>query len=200
MVFEKGNECLWFQIQTGVSSRRLLPCIRLSLIQITILCRGNKLLRTPKVVAVVGFVSTGQGNNGGMMPVVIPYSVKIIAALLSGPDQFCPLEFILLKQKDVALSRRFPRRASDSSHNIFLRVIKNGLRGIKAESVEMEFLNPVASIGDEELPDRPAIFPVEINGFTPFVFSLMIHVIVRVNTEVISIRPEVVVDDIENHA
>src|SRR5437868_14827724 len=134
------------------------------------------------------------------MPVVIPYSIKIIAALLSRPDQFCPLEFILRKQKDGALSCRFPRRASDSSHNIFLRVIKNGLRGIEAESVEMKFLDPVASIGNEELPDRPTIFPVEINRFTPFVFPLTIHVIVGVNTEVISIRPEVVVDDVENHA
>src|SRR5437763_16545734 len=86
------------------------------------------------------------------------------------------------------------------THNRFRRFVINALSRIKPKTVEMKFLDPVASIGDEEFPDRPAIFPVEINQFTPFVFPLTIHVILGVNTELVSIRPEVVVDDVENHA
>ena len=90
-----------------------------------------------------------------------------------------------------------PRRAPDRSHDVFLRFVMNALSRIESKTVEMKFLDPVASIGDEEFADWSAIFPIEINRIAPFVFALAIDVIVRVNAEIISVGSEVIVNDVE---
>ena len=48
----------------------------------------------------------------------------------------------------------------------------NALGRIESKTVEMKFLDPVASIGDEEFADWSGIFPIEINRIAPFVFAL----------------------------
>src|SRR5437879_4486791 len=133
------------------------------------------------------------------MPVVIPYSIKVIATLLSVSHQFCLLQFIFRTQEDGPPSGRLPRRAPDCSHDVFLRFVMNALGRIEPKTVKMKFLDPVASIGDKELADWPAVFPIEINRIAPFVFALAIDVIVGVNAEIISVGSEVIVNDIENH-
>ena len=118
----------------------------------------------------------------------------------SGPNQFCLLAFILGKQKDGTLSRRFPRRAPDCSDDVFLRFVMNALGRIESKTVEMKFLDPVAPIGDEEFADWPGIFPIEVNRIAPFVFALAIDVIVGIHAEIISVGSEVIVNNVENHA
>src|SRR4029077_20957080 len=83
-------------------------------------------------------------------------------------------------------------------HDIFLRVVMNALGRIEPKTVEMKFLDPVPSIGNEELADWSAILPIEIDRIAPFVFALAIDVIVGVNTEIISVGSEVIVNNIEN--
>src|SRR5207245_9927412 len=102
------------------------------------------LLETLKKIAVVDVHQAGEDDNGSVMPVVIPYYIKVIDALLSGPNQFCLLEFIFHKQKDGSLSDRLPRRAPDRSHDVFLRFVMNALGRIEPETVKMNFLDPVA--------------------------------------------------------
>ena len=76
----------------------------------------------------------------------------------------------------------------------------NALRGVEAKSVEVKFLDPIFAVGDEEFADGSGIFPVEIDRVTPLVPAFALQVIIRKNAEIISVRPEVVVNDIENHA
>ena len=59
----------------------------------------------------------------------------------------------------------------------------NALRRIEPKTVEMKFLDPVASVGDEKFANRSAIFSVEIDRVAPFVFALAIDVIVGINAE-----------------
>jgi hypothetical protein len=71
---------------------------------------------------------------------------------------------------------------------------------IEPKTVEMKFLDPVASIGDEEFADWSGIFPIEVNRIAPFVFALAIDVIVGVNAELISVGSEVILNNVVNHA
>src|SRR5205823_13869636 len=64
----------------------------------------------------------------------------------------------------------------------------------------MKFLNPIASISDEKLADWSAVFPIEIDRVSPFVFFIATQIIVRKRTEIISVRPEMIVDDVQNDA
>ena len=64
----------------------------------------------------------------------------------------------------------------------------------------MKFLNPVPAIRDEKLPDGTRIGSIEINGITPFVFFFANQIIVGKNTKIVSVGPEVVVNDVQNHS
>jgi hypothetical protein len=122
------------------------------LIKITIFCRRHEFLRATHVIGVVGFVSASQGNDRSVMPVVIPESVKIVAALRTSPNHLCFLTFVFREQNDRALACCAPSRSPDRTYNIFLGAIENALRRIKTKPIEMEFLNPVARVGNEKLP------------------------------------------------
>jgi hypothetical protein len=63
----------------------------------------------------------------------------------------------------------------------------------------VKFFNPVTSIGDEELADRPRIRPIEIDRIAPFIFVSANQIIVGKSAEIISIRSKVVIDDVEDH-
>jgi len=63
----------------------------------------------------------------------------------------------------------------------------------------MKFLNPVTGIRDEKLPDRSRILPIEIDRIAPFVFFLANQIIIGENSEIISVGPEMVVNDVENY-
>ena len=75
----------------------------------------------------------------------------------------------------------------------------NALGRVEAESVEMKFRNPVPSIGDEEFADGRGVPAIEIDRVAPFVRAFAVDVVVRKNAEVIAVRVEVVVDDIEDY-
>jgi len=64
----------------------------------------------------------------------------------------------------------------------------------------MEFLNPVARVGNEKLPYWPAVLPIEINRVSPFVLFVPPQIIIRKRAEIVSVRPEVIVNDVKNDA
>ena len=43
------------------------------------------------------------------------------------------------------------------------------LRGVEAQPVEVELVDPVGGVGDEELAHRPGVRPVEIDRLAPLV-------------------------------
>src|SRR5262249_28566555 len=62
----------------------------------------------------------------------------------------------------------------------------------------MKFVDPVTGIGYVEFADRFRIRSVEIDRVTPVVVVLGREIIFRENAEIISVRPEVVIDHVEN--
>src|SRR5947199_4135474 len=63
----------------------------------------------------------------------------------------------------------------------------------------MKFIDPVPSIGDKKLADGSGIAAIEIDAIAPLVRPLPIDVIVRKDAEVIAVRTEVIVDNIEDY-
>jgi hypothetical protein len=53
-----------------------------------------------------------------------------------------------------------------------LRLVIDVLRSIETQSVQVKFLDPVSGIRDKILADRPTLFRLRIDRFTPvgFVF------------------------------
>src|SRR5262245_49192707 len=64
----------------------------------------------------------------------------------------------------------------------------------------MKFIDPVAGIGYEKFPDPGGIVAVEINGFAPFVFVSIRKVCGGELRQIISVRAEMVVNDVEDDA
>src|SRR5438128_1096493 len=64
----------------------------------------------------------------------------------------------------------------------------------------MEFVNPIPRIGHEELANRLGVLAIEVDGVAPFVRVALADVVGGELTQVIAIWPEMVVNDIEDHA
>jgi hypothetical protein len=63
----------------------------------------------------------------------------------------------------------------------------------------MIFVDPIAGIGEKELAHRTAVGTVEIDRIAPFVLVAVGEIGLREAAEVIPVRPEVVVDDVEDN-
>ena len=70
--------------------------------------------------------------------------------------------------------------------------------GVETETIEVEFVHPVTAVADVKLANWLRIRSVEINGVAPVGFLFADEVIVRINRQVISVRSEMVVNDIQN--
>ena len=58
------------------------------------------------------------------------------------------------------------------------------VHGIETKSVDVELIDPVTGIGDEELADRTAVGPVEVESLAPFILVARGEVVVfRVGRE-----------------
>ena len=64
----------------------------------------------------------------------------------------------------------------------------------------MKFIDPVATITDEEFAHRAGVWSVEINRVAPVIFVLASQIVVGVHAEIISIGAKVIINNIENHA
>src|SRR3954452_6408673 len=133
-----------------------------------------------------------------MMPVIVPKRIEIVAPFTSGPDQFQFLRLIFRDQQNRSFAGCFARGPSDRADDVFLRFIVNALGRVEAKAVEMEFFDPITAVADEEFADRPGARAVKINRVAPLGGSFAVDVVVRENTEIIPVRSEVVVNDIED--
>src|SRR5262245_2075300 len=64
----------------------------------------------------------------------------------------------------------------------------------------MEFIDPVAGIGYEKFPDPGGVVAIEINGLTPLVCVSIRKVCGGELRQIISIRAEMVINDVEDDA
>ena len=81
---------------------------------------------------------------------------------------------------------------------MIFRSIENLLRRVEPQPVEMILVDPIARIGDEEFAHRPGIGTVEIDRLAPFVVVAIGEISRGERFEIVPVRAEMVVDDVED--
>ena len=74
-----------------------------------------------------------------------------------------------------------------------------GVDGIQPEAIEMKLFDPVTSILDKKLPHLFGAGSVEIDRLSPFVGISIGEVFVAEGRQIVSIRSQMVVHNVENH-
>ena len=85
------------------------------------------------------------------------------------------------------------------AENIGLAVVVDRVDGIEAEPVETIFFEPIESVVDHEVAHRPAQRSVKIECCAPWRMVPLGEEIRRDRREIIPLRAEVVVDDVEEN-
>src|SRR5215475_2403345 len=179
MVFDKGDERRRLEIE-GVSAARLfLPCVELPLIEESPLCRGDKFLRSSRVVRIICLAMPGQRDVRSVMEVIVPDGIQAVAALSASADEAGVLLFVFGDQEDGPLSGGASCFARDVAKDVVGRIVEHLLGGIEPQAVQMELLDPVAGVGDEKLANGLGAGPVEVDGLAPLVFVTSGQVVVR---------------------
>src|SRR5262249_51175986 len=146
MVLQKCDERGRQQIQPGLATAFLLPRVPLSLVQIAILERGEKLLRCAEVIGVVRLVSASEGDHRRVVEVVVPEAVEAITIGFERPNQPWMLRFILSNEESGPSPRGEANGMADFGEDVaagFDRVIVDVLRCVETQTVQMKFFDPV---------------------------------------------------------
>src|SRR4051812_33077063 len=109
MVLQEVHVVAWLEIEARRTSRSVLPIVFLALKQISVFGSRQEFRGLPAVVVIVGFMPACQGDDGGMVKVVIPQGVEIIALLLRRPDHPRLLWLVLADKVDLPFSGCCPR-------------------------------------------------------------------------------------------
>ena len=76
----------------------------------------------------------------------------------------------------------------------------DALRSVKALAVETKFLNPVLCVFDKEVADGLCMRAIKIKRVAPFVFISFREPVIAELRQIVSVRSNVIVNNIENHA
>ena len=82
-------------------------------------------------------------------------------------------------------------------HEIRPRSVGNGVDRVETQSVEIEFVQPVKRVVNEEITYDARAPPVEIDRRAPWRGMRRIEELRRIRGEIVSFRPEMVVDHVE---
>ena len=96
---------------------------------------------------------------------------------------------------DVPVGEPAPDLARHLDEDGFVASVPNVVDGVEPQTVETKFLQPIEHIVDEELTHRLAL---EGDGAAPRRAALRIEEVRRVEMEIIPLRPEMIIDDVEH--
>ena len=117
-----------------------------------------------------------------------------------GPQHDRVLRLVLGHQQQPAARGGGPGGGGDGGEDVLGGGVDDGLGGVDPETVEVELADPVDGVGDEELPHRARLGVVEVERLPPVVVVTIGEVVRGEPVEDRAGRPEVVVDDVEDHS
>ncbi len=160
--------------------------------------RTSKLQPVPDVVRVVPGTLAGCGHVQHMMQVIIPLRREVQGNAPPVTHQPAGLVCLILEnQMRPWECGAHPLRQLIQQMRV--TVVVQCVHGIDAQPVEMEFAKPVQCIGDDELPYFAAVGSIVVEGRTPGCLAPLRKELRRVPPQIITLRPEVVVDHIQKH-
>jgi hypothetical protein len=96
-----------------------------------------------------------------------------------------------------------PRRRAPTHEcrdDVIVGRVEDLLRGVEPEAIDVVFADPVFGAGEHQLAQRPRTRAVEIERVAPFVVVPVGEIVLCEARQVVAVRPEVVVDDVEDDA
>src|SRR5262249_9925599 len=151
-----------------------------------------------QIISVVSFAVSSQRDDGAMMKIIVPNCVEIVAALPARSNQFRFLPLVLRDQNNLARTRCLARGASDCPDDVFVGRVFHLVGRVESKTVKMKFVDPVATVSDEKFADRVGFWAVKINRLAPIVFEAGVEIMIGESANVVAVRTEVVVNDVEN--
>src|SRR5690349_17689597 len=133
MVLNEGDKCVRGRTECGAAPRSFLPKVGLTLKQVAVLGRGNKFLRSAKIIGVVGFPSPGQRDGGAMMKIVVPHRVEIVTTFGSRPYELDDLSLVFCDQNNRSRRGCFAGGPAHRADDVFVRVVMNRIGGIETK-------------------------------------------------------------------
>src|SRR5260370_37456857 len=88
-------------------------------------------------------------------------------------------------------------RARKLCEHVLAGPVRHGVHRVQSEAVEVKLLEPVECIVHDEGPRDLAAGPVEVDGVSPGRLAVATEESRSIAMQVISLRAEVVVDDVE---
>src|SRR5204862_6075072 len=90
--------------------------------------------------------------------------------------------------------------ARDDGDDVIRGTVEDLLSGIEPKTVEMKLVYPIGGVGGKEFTHRRRIGAIEVNRFAPLVLITVGKIIGRERFQAVAVRPEVIIDDIQNDA
>jgi len=113
-----------------------------------------------------------------MVKVVVPDGINAVTTVCWQTQHADFLRLIFGHDEQRAVPASLPRGGYQFGQNVAVRLVDDRLRGIKAQPIEMEFVDPVTGIGPKELPNRTGVLSIRVNGPAPFTLMSVRRVIV----------------------
>ena len=152
----------------------------------------------PPIVRIVGLLASSHRDDCGVVKIIVPERIETITTGFHWPDQVRVLRFVFCHEINAAPSRCLARTSGDRVQNVLGRGIENLLRRIETQPVAMKLIDPVSRVRDKQLADRTAELVVKIQRIAPFIPVALAEVMWSELRQVVSVRPEMVIDHIEN--
>ena len=106
MVLEKVDEIPRLEIKAWRAPCAILPVIALPLEQVSVFRSRHELLSVAMMIVIIGFVAASERHCCGVMKVVVPECVQIVAALIPRPHHIGLLRLILADEVHLPSASR----------------------------------------------------------------------------------------------
>src|SRR5690625_3572944 len=132
---------------------------------------------------------------GRMVPIIIPFGIiGADSAIGIAIDQPCNVAVILGRQMDGPAKIMGANSLGDLDQDRLFRLVVNLVDRIQPEAIETVFVQPEKRVLDEEAPDGVELIG---DGTAPRGVALRMEEFGRVEPQIIPVRAEMVVDDIQ---
>ncbi len=133
-----------------------------------------------------------------MVKIVVPQRIEPVPAALRRAHQSGVLRLVFADDDRVPAASSPADLAGYRRQDVHVGGVEHLLGRVEAQPVEVVFLGPIAGIGEHEFANRPAVGPVKIDRLAPLVLVPVGEIAFGKAFQVIAVRAEMVVDDVED--
>ena len=161
--------------------------------------RAGQLVERAVVIGVVAAVLVAGRRVYGVVEIVDPDGVESKTALAHRAD-VSGIVLVRLGDQDDAPFGAGARGRGELLEDVARRMVEDRECGVEPQPVDVVLAQPGAGIVDDEAPHHGAALAIEIDGVPPGRRVAIRDVVWRELQQVVPVRPEMVVDDVEDDA